>query len=327
MAEPRTRPELRGRARGGGRRWSGTSRRRFLGFALAAPAWVTAASPLGSPSRPAASIPSPPEPSDLFDLGDPQDLAAAPTSTTSRSRSTRTATRLRAAARRGGPGHHHVDGDDHRRGDRPAGGQGARDARRRPPGTGVQPAHRRLERDPLAVAGARGSGRRAPTLVEARRRSGSRRADRGCAPKTASSTPRTAAAPATARPPRGGRAVDDGHEVKLKDPADFRLIGKPHNRVDALAAVTGTKTYTLDLQGAGRAADDDVPAADDQRDGQAAAQPERDQAATGCHGRRRHLDRRRDTRPGRSGSASTPSAPARWTGTPAPTDGRLDATC
>ncbi|MGH3413262.1 MAG: molybdopterin cofactor-binding domain-containing protein [Marmoricola sp.] len=33
----------------------------------------------------------------------------------------------------------------------------------------------------------------------------------------------------------------------LKQPTDFSVIGKPHDRVDARAAVTGTKTYTLDV--------------------------------------------------------------------------------
>ena len=43
------------------------------------------------------------------------------------------------------------------------------------------------------------------------------------------------------------RSVD----VVLKDAADFAVIGKSHNRVDALAAVTGRKTFTTDLQVAG----------------------------------------------------------------------------
>src|SRR3954452_15377758 len=37
-------------------------------------------------------------------------------------------------------------------------------------------------------------------------------------------------------------------EVTLKDPSQFRLIGRPQNRIDAHAAVTGRKTYTTDLQ-------------------------------------------------------------------------------
>ncbi|WP_107766485.1 molybdopterin cofactor-binding domain-containing protein [Nocardioides terrigena] len=37
-------------------------------------------------------------------------------------------------------------------------------------------------------------------------------------------------------------------EVQLKDEADFAVVGTPTNRVDALAAVTGQKDYTTDLQ-------------------------------------------------------------------------------
>lgn len=36
-------------------------------------------------------------------------------------------------------------------------------------------------------------------------------------------------------------------DVVLKDPSEFTRIGQPRNRDDALAAVTGTKNYTLDL--------------------------------------------------------------------------------
>jgi isoquinoline 1-oxidoreductase subunit beta len=35
--------------------------------------------------------------------------------------------------------------------------------------------------------------------------------------------------------------------VALKDPSEFRIIGRPHNRVDARAAVTGHKTFTMDM--------------------------------------------------------------------------------
>ncbi|MFI6039277.1 molybdopterin cofactor-binding domain-containing protein [Streptomyces sp. NPDC051315] len=35
--------------------------------------------------------------------------------------------------------------------------------------------------------------------------------------------------------------------VRLKSSAEFTVIGKPHHRIDALAAVTGRKTFTMDL--------------------------------------------------------------------------------
>jgi isoquinoline 1-oxidoreductase subunit beta len=61
----------------------GVGRRRFLGFVLAAPTLVVAAK-VGvdafEPRAAGAAVPSPPEPSDLMDLGDMLTLAAAPTS-------------------------------------------------------------------------------------------------------------------------------------------------------------------------------------------------------------------------------------------------------
>ena len=60
-------------------RGGGVGRRTFLGWALAGPTLIVAAPILGSRSA-AAVVPSPPEPSDTYDLGDLQDDAAAPTS-------------------------------------------------------------------------------------------------------------------------------------------------------------------------------------------------------------------------------------------------------
>ncbi len=37
-------------------------------------------------------------------------------------------------------------------------------------------------------------------------------------------------------------------EVDLKSSAGFGIVGTPQNRIDAIDAVTGTKTYTTDLQ-------------------------------------------------------------------------------
>jgi isoquinoline 1-oxidoreductase beta subunit len=61
---------------------TGTDRRRFLGYVLAAPTLVVAAQLGVEAARPHAadaSIPSPPEPADLMDLGDALTLAAVPT--------------------------------------------------------------------------------------------------------------------------------------------------------------------------------------------------------------------------------------------------------
>ncbi|NKQ53015.1 xanthine dehydrogenase family protein molybdopterin-binding subunit [Amycolatopsis sp. K13G38] len=61
----------------------GVQRRRFLGYLLAAPTLAVAAQiglDSASPGVASAAIPSPPEPSDLFDLGDALTAAAMPTS-------------------------------------------------------------------------------------------------------------------------------------------------------------------------------------------------------------------------------------------------------
>ncbi|HEX3336982.1 MAG TPA: molybdopterin cofactor-binding domain-containing protein [Jatrophihabitans sp.] len=62
---------------------TGVARRNFVGWVLAAPTLMVGApiaASLVNPQRADAAIPSLPEPSDLFDLGDLQDLAAMPTS-------------------------------------------------------------------------------------------------------------------------------------------------------------------------------------------------------------------------------------------------------
>jgi isoquinoline 1-oxidoreductase beta subunit len=59
------------------------NRRRFLGYLVAAPTLAVAvdwAASVAIPQQASASVPSPPEPEEIFDLGDMQNLAAAPTS-------------------------------------------------------------------------------------------------------------------------------------------------------------------------------------------------------------------------------------------------------
>jgi hypothetical protein len=59
------------------------SRRRFLGYLVAAPTLTVAVSwtaDLIHPEQAKAAVPSPPQPEEILDLGDMQDLAAAPTS-------------------------------------------------------------------------------------------------------------------------------------------------------------------------------------------------------------------------------------------------------
>ncbi|HEX6471133.1 MAG TPA: molybdopterin cofactor-binding domain-containing protein [Streptosporangiaceae bacterium] len=69
--------------RSDGERPGGPGRRRFLGYLVAAPTLAVAVSygvDVASPRRAAAALPSPPQPEEIFDLGDVQNLAAAPTS-------------------------------------------------------------------------------------------------------------------------------------------------------------------------------------------------------------------------------------------------------
>ena len=62
----------------------GLARRGFLGWAIAAPTLMVGTSLIGGTGatrrRPTPRIPAVPEPADLFDLGDLQNLAALPTS-------------------------------------------------------------------------------------------------------------------------------------------------------------------------------------------------------------------------------------------------------
>ena len=59
---------------------TGVNRRRFLGYLLAAPTLAVGVQLAAGPRPADASIVTPPEPEEIFDLGDAQDLAAEPTS-------------------------------------------------------------------------------------------------------------------------------------------------------------------------------------------------------------------------------------------------------
>src|SRR4051812_7385768 len=58
----------------------GTSRRTFLGFLIAAPTLAAGATLVAGSSPAEASVPTLPQPADIFDLGDLQNLAALATS-------------------------------------------------------------------------------------------------------------------------------------------------------------------------------------------------------------------------------------------------------
>ena len=103
-------------------------RRRVLGYLLAAPTLAVGVSWIADtadPRKAEAAVPTLPQPEEIFDLGDLQNLAAAPTSgLISVQVHYRRHRVVRRAPRRGRPGHDHGDRDDDRRGAGPADGQG-----------------------------------------------------------------------------------------------------------------------------------------------------------------------------------------------------------
>ena len=105
-----------------------------------------------------------------------------------------------------------------------------------------------------------------------------------------------------------------------------RVVGKPHNRIDARDIVTGRKKFAMDLDGPGRAADDGLPAADDQRHGRRRSRNlAAVQAMPGRHRRRRRSPPASRCAPRRSASASTPSARSKVDWGPGTVDGKSDA--
>ena len=220
--------------------------------ASAAPRWwppPTSASPrppAAARSRPARSRPS--STTSTTSLTD----SARPTAnliTVDRPRGRhRVASRCPALGER--PGHHHLDRDDHRRGARPA----ARQGRRSPSPTPVPsccstsspaaptPPSRRTPRSGSPPPSPRARCSTPPRSCSATSVEQLKSKDGVVtAPDGSSRDVRRAG---RRRPPaRRTRQV----EVELKDAGDFRVIGTPRNRVDALDAVTGRKEFTTDL--------------------------------------------------------------------------------
>ena len=262
----------------------------MVGYLIAAPTLVAAAR-LGSRRRRDAKLPTAQLPIDTFDLSDLLTLAATPTNAlltvTVNPRRHRV---VRPPARRGRPGHHDGDRDDHRRRDGPADRQGQGHARRRAPGAAVQPAHRRLEHDARALrAGAhrRGRARAAGSSATAARElgvdasqlrlDGRRRSPRPTA-RTRLLRRRSPRRPRSPRRRRSSRA--------LKARAAQTLVGTdaaPRRRARHRHRPQAVRDGP---QGPGRAADDDLPPADDQRPRARDPQPRDGQGDAGRHRRR-----------------------------------------
>jgi isoquinoline 1-oxidoreductase subunit beta len=229
------------------------SRRRFLGYLIAAPTLavgVTWASVADSSIAAEAVLPSPPQPEDIFDLGDLQNLAASPTS-----------------------GLISVQVDEE--------GTASFALHRCEVGQGITTTAAMIIAEELDLP----VERITVTLADARPELLMNQLTGGSNSVRSIFTPvRTAAAIAKQRLVRtaaaawgvpedevstkdgvlshpSGReatygdlakaaAADETIQVsaELKPTTDFRVLGKPHNRIDALEAVTGRKSFGMDLQ-------------------------------------------------------------------------------
>ncbi|MGI8761189.1 MAG: molybdopterin cofactor-binding domain-containing protein [Jatrophihabitantaceae bacterium] len=230
----------------------GTDRRRFLGYLIAAPTLVVAAQVATETVRPQqaeAAIPSPPQPEDLFDLGDLQDLAALPTSNLITIQVNTDGTASFALPRAEvGQGittlmaqliseelELPVDKINVTLADaRPellfnqlTGGSNSTRSMYTPVRTAAAIARERLLAAAAAQWGVPVSSLTAKDGV-VRSRSG-KSATYGSLAVAAAATKQTVV------------------QVKLKPASQFSVIGTPQNRIDALDAVTGRKTYAMDL--------------------------------------------------------------------------------
>lgn len=228
------------------------ARRRFLGFVLAAPTLAVAAQ-IGvaelAPGAAEASIPSLPQPEDIFDLGDLQNVAALPTSglitvqvgvdgraafavpRAEVGQGMTTAVAMMIAEELDLP----LDKIDVTLADaRPellmnqlTGGSNSMRSIYTPVRTAAAIARQRL----LAAAAAQWSVpvSQLTTAAGTVRHSSGRQASYGSLSKAAAS------------------ATTISVVATLKARAEFKVLGTPQNRLDAHASVTGTKQFTLDI--------------------------------------------------------------------------------
>ena len=226
-------------------------RRKFLTWVVAAPTLVVAAPLVAQTFRAgeARATPSLPEPSEVFDLGDAQNLAAAPT-----------AGLITVTVNRDGTASFAMI--------RSEVGQGITTS------TAMLIAEELdlpLSKVKITLADARpelvmnqltgGSNTTRSTYVAVRTAAAGARqrlveaaAKRwGVDPSTLRTENGAVIGPGgaelayTALAAAAGTAVTTLLPVTLKETSEFRVIGTPQKRIDALAAVTGTKTFTLDM--------------------------------------------------------------------------------
>ncbi|MFI7678026.1 molybdopterin cofactor-binding domain-containing protein [Actinophytocola sp. NPDC049390] len=227
------------------------TRRRFLGYLIAAPTLAVGVTwAAGGFDSAEAAIPSPPQPEDLFDLGDLQNLAAAPTSGLISVRVNEDGTASFAL--------HRCEV-----------GQGitttvammiAEELDLPVEKIRITLADARPELLMNQLTGGSNSVRSIYTPVRtaaaiARQRLIRTAAARWGVPENEVATrdgvlSHTSGRTATYGDLTTAAASDTTIQVSadLKAPADFRVLGKPHNRIDALEAVTGRKQFGMDLR-------------------------------------------------------------------------------
>ncbi len=305
--QPAVVPELKSSARG-------MDRRRFLGYVLAAPTLVVAARLVADDAAPqlaAAAIPSLPEVSDLYDLGDLQDLAASATSSlisiTVNSDGTASFALPRAEVGQGITTSIAMIIADEM--DLPLSDVIVTLADARPELlfnqlTGGSNTTRSLYQA-VRVAAATA---RARLMTAAATKWGvpvSALTAKNGVITSSTGTTATYGSLATAAAATQASSLS----VQLKSTSDFTLIGTPQNRTDALASVTGTKVFTMDV---------DVPNAlptmvcrPPTINGtvHVGGQPGRGQEHARHHRRGAHLHRRGGAGARPSASASTRSTP------------------
>jgi isoquinoline 1-oxidoreductase beta subunit len=229
------------------------TRRRFLGYLIAAPTLAVgvtwAAGGLGEDDAEAA-IPSPPQPEDIFDLGDLQNLAASPTSGLIAVQVNEDGTASFALHRcEVGQGITTTvamiiaeeldlpvekisvtlsDARPELLMNQLTGGSNSVRSIFNPVRTAAAIARQRLIRTAAAQWGVPEN--------EVATRDGVLSHESG----------RTATYGSLAAAAASDRTIQV--TVDLKAPADFRVLGKPHNRIDALDIVTGRKQFGMDLQ-------------------------------------------------------------------------------
>jgi isoquinoline 1-oxidoreductase beta subunit len=232
---------------------SGTARRTFLGYLLAAPTLVVGAeiaSDALTRDRADAAAPSAPEPSDLYDLGDLQDDAAMPTSNliTVTVNADNTATFALPRAEVGQGITTAVAMIVAEELDLPVAQIGVPLADARPELlfnqlTGGSNTIRSMYQ-PVRVAAALARQRIIQAAAAKWNVPASTITTHQGVVKSADGRSATYGSLAAAAAAKTATVVP----VQLKDPATFSVIGQPYNRIDARDAVTGRKVYAMDLQ-------------------------------------------------------------------------------